>query len=180
MKVLRNHFNNNPTVVIHGRIINGCRNFTLEEAPNILKYYKVPDDIWQEVLDVYSPTSTDEEIESFINDENFYIRKLVAIYGNDKHRDALINDKSMDVRNSVAIYGNDSHRDILVKDKISFIREAVARHGNSSQHDILVKDEDWVVRVNVARFGSNSHRELLKNDTDLHVRNIAIFKLRKK
>ncbi|MCK9528971.1 MAG: hypothetical protein M0R77_00180 [Gammaproteobacteria bacterium] len=173
MKVLPNHFNFNPTIIIHGRIINGCQDFTLEEAPAILKKYNVSDSVWQEVLDVYSPTSTDEEITSFINVGDWEVCSVIAKHGSDIHRDILVNNRGVFVRVAVAQYGNDDHRDILVNDTRAKVREVIAKYGNDSHRDILITDEDKHVRVMVVRYGNDNHRRILINDTDPYVSGIA-------
>jgi len=80
MYVLRNHFNGNPTILIHDWIINGCSRFKMEDVPAILEKYKVPAEVWQQVLDVYTGTSTPEQIESFKDDPEWCVRLETTKY----------------------------------------------------------------------------------------------------
>ena len=147
MKVLRNHFNGNPTILIEDRIINGCQNFTIDEAPGILEKYDVPPDVWQKVLDVYTGVSSEEEILGFVKDPDPLVRAAVAEYG----------------------YG----LDVLVNDQNLLVRMAVARQGYGL--DVLVTDPDWRVRVAVAERGYGL--DVLINDPDKFVREEVELKL---
>ena len=98
MTVLRNHFNGNNTILINDRIINGCQNFTLAEAEPILAEFKVPAEVWQEVLDAYTGTSTEAEIMQYVQDEDWRVRRAVARQG--YGLDVLINDENCAVRDA--------------------------------------------------------------------------------
>jgi len=81
MYVLRNHFKGNPTILIHDWIINGFTRFKMEDAPAILEEHEVPAEVWQQILDVYTGTSTPEQIESFKDDPHWHVRAEVARLG---------------------------------------------------------------------------------------------------
>ena len=125
MKVLRDHFDGNATILINDRIINGCQNFTMEEADKILKRYNVPDIIWQQVLDSYTGVSTEEEILAFVEDSDWRVRLAVANQGYGLEK--LVDDSNWVVRLIVAEQGYGLEK--LVDDPHWKVRRAVANQG---------------------------------------------------
>ena len=105
---------------------------------------------------------SNEELDTDVNDEDWYIRCTAAEqgYGLDK----LVNSKDDEVRYEVARQGYGLDR--LVNDKSSNVRQAVARH--SYGLDRLISDEDWYVRAAVAEQGYGLDR--LINDEHWYVR----------
>ena len=82
MKVLRNHFDGNPTIFIDDKIINGCQSFTINQLDKVCEEYEVPLKMKQDVLDNYTGKDpTKEEILSFVRDEGEYVRRAVAEQG---------------------------------------------------------------------------------------------------
>ena len=119
MKVLRDHFENKPTILIDDWVINGCATFKMDQAQEVLDEYNVPMDIWQQVLYNYTGVSTPEEIASFLDDKDYRVRKAIAHAG--YHLDILINDPDSRVRREVAKQGYGL--DILVNDPEYWVRE---------------------------------------------------------
>jgi len=140
MKVLENHFDGKSTIFVNGRIINGCQNFTLEEAPAVFKKYHVSEEMQKDVYDNYVETSTDDEILKHLNSPDVCIRRVIAQQG--FALDKLVNDDHWLVRVSVAEQGYGL--DVLVNDEVWLVREAVARHNYGL--DQLINDQDEDVR----------------------------------
>jgi len=140
MHVLRNHFKNNPTILIHDWIINGCQRFKIEDAPAILEKYKVPAEVWQQVLDVYTGVSTPEQIESFKDDPDWQVRIALA---------------------SLGLYPEH-----FKDDPEGWVRLEVAELGLYPEQ--FKDDPDWLVRLEVAKLGL--YPEQFKDDLDLDIR----------
>ena len=140
MKVLENHFDGNPTIFVNGRIINGCQDFTLDEAPAVFEAFGVPEQMQKDVYDNYVETSTDEEILKYVNSPDPLIRLAVAEQG--VGLDTLMNDDERNVRIAVARQGYGLEK--LVDDGYLYVRRAVAEQGYGLEK--LVNDEFWVVR----------------------------------
>lgn len=92
MKVIRNHYHTRPTILINDRIINGCQDFTINESKKVYAFYGVSSAQRQDVADVYTGVSTDEEIQSFINDDDWRVRLAIAMHGNEQHKSQLQHD----------------------------------------------------------------------------------------
>jgi len=87
-----------------------------------------------------------ENLETFLTDENWVIRALLAENGH--FLDILVNDKDSRVRKHVAQYGTDKHLAILINDIDEIVRMHVAwrRYGLEK----LIHDESEEVRWGVA------------------------------
>jgi len=140
MYVLRNHFNDTPTILIHDWIINGCARFKMNDAPAILEEHEVPSEVWQQVLDVYTGVSTPEQIESFKDDSDGRVRLEMAKL--ELYPEQFKDDPDWQVRLEVA--------------KLGLYPEQ------------LKDDPDWIVRLTVARFGR--YPEQFKDDSEVLVR----------
>jgi len=91
MRILRNHFKGNNTIIINGRIINGCLNFTPASAEEILTENEISNLEWEEILGVYTDEKDSEEsVAQFLNDPDWEIRKCLAEHG--FGLDILVND----------------------------------------------------------------------------------------
>ena len=172
MKVLRNHHSNKPTIFVNGLITNGCQTFTLDNAEGIFNKYNVSRQYRQDVHDNYIEKSSSEEILSFVNDEDYEVRAVVASQG--YGLDILINDKFSYVRAAVARQGYGL--DVLVNDKNVNVRVIVASQGYGL--DTLINDENYVVRKAVAEQGYGLDK--LIDDEFPYVRDAAREKLNNK
>ena len=115
MKVLKNHFNNNTTILHKDVVVNGCQTFTFAKLDEVCKKFGVPDSVKQQVITAHSDTETwEDNLDEFVMDTNTDVRCTVAKFGNDGHRTALLNDTDTDVRFAVAKFGNDGHRTALL------------------------------------------------------------------
>ena len=107
MRVIEDLYDGDPTIFINGRIINGCQDFTLEEAEGVFEKYRVSEEDQKVVLENYVESSSEEEMEKFLNHENCEVRRAVARYGSDELRAELVDDEYCYVRRAVARYGSD-------------------------------------------------------------------------
>jgi len=150
MKVLENHFGGDPTIFINGRIINGCQNFTLDEAPAVFSEFDVSAEMQQDVYDNYVETSTDDEVLEYLNSPDYTIRQAIAEQG--FALETLVNDVDWGVRKAVAEHGYGL--DKLLNDEEWQVREAVAQQGYGL--DVLANDKDWFVREIAKNKGKNN------------------------
>ncbi len=166
MKVLRDHYDSKPTVLIDEWIINGCVKFKLENAAPILEEHNVSASQWKQVLDAYTGVSSLEEIEAYLNDSDFRVK--VAIVQAGYFLDRLSTDDNwlvrLEVRCALAEQGRELER--LIDDEHFTVREVVARQGYGL--DRLVSDSNWPVRRAVA--GKGYGLDILLNDSDSVVR----------
>ena len=166
MKVLENLFDGNPTIFDNGRIINGCQDFTLDEAPAVFEEYNVPLEIQQDVYDNYVETTTEEEVQEYLKTSPCgMIRILIAELG--VGLSVLINDSFWAVREAVAKQGYGL--DKLINDEDWYVRITVAQQDYGL--DVLINDGDWRVRRAVAEQGYGL--DVLINDESLRVQAVA-------
>ena len=109
----------------------------------------------------------------FINDKDYYIRKMIARKCSEKYLDILVNDEHNYVRQEVAKHGRNKDLDILVYDNDSRVRSAVADQGRRKDLDILINDNFWGVRWHIAKSGNLEHCQKLLHDECLVVRQDA-------
>lgn len=83
-------------------------------------------------------------LDVYINDEDPWIRLLVARYGDTHHHDILVYDKDALVRCEVVKYGSDYHRDILMSDDNLFIKTLIYEYGNEKQKELLKEVVDKI------------------------------------
>lgn len=57
MKILKNHFNQNDTVIYANIVSNGCQTFEIEKLDEICKSFEVPDSIKKEVIEAFEKKS---------------------------------------------------------------------------------------------------------------------------
>jgi len=162
MYVLRHHFNDNTTILIHDWVIIGGERFKMEGAPAILEKLKVPAKLWQQVLDVYTGVSTPEQIESFKDDSEGYIRREVARLG--LYPEQFKGDSDWRVRLAVAKLG--LYPEQLKDDPDTDVRREVAKLGLYPEQ--FKDDPEWYIRLEVAKLGLCL--EQLKDDSDWRVR----------
>jgi hypothetical protein len=118
MKIVKNHFEGKTTYIVGKLIINGCQTFTIDKLDAVCQIFKVPEEIKNEVRELYYENGEVENWEKLAKYKNWRIREAVAKQGH--------------------------CLDILVNDKDYFVREEVARQGYGL--DILVNDLDIDVR----------------------------------
>lgn len=126
MIVIENHYEGKPTILVNDRIINGCQDFTLEEADDILEFYDVSEEEWDEVLFALAHEKHRPMID-FLNHPSEEVREVLAKYGSDTIRDDLMKDPSALVRSVLAKTGTEDQKEVLSKDYSPFIRHCVAK-----------------------------------------------------
>ena len=146
MKIIKNHFNEQHTLFIRDKIINGCQTFTIDEIDKVCREYFVPEDVKQETIKMYN---SDVE-HDLINDDDWKVRLEVAKQG--QSLDELVYDEDFYVRKEVAKQGYGL--DILMSDKASAVREQVAKQGYGL--DILMHDKEFIVRHAAKRKAKHS------------------------
>lgn len=114
----------------------------------------------------------------FINDKDYYIRKMIARKCSEKYLDILVNDEHNYVRQEVAERKINKYLDILVYNKDWIVRNEVARQGIDKYLDILIDDEDRNVKYSVADYGNLEHCKKLLQDKDEKVRNHAYNRIK--
>ena len=154
MKVLKDKQGNPTIILIHDRVMKSSLDFKIDELDMICEKQRLSDRIKQWILDNHTGISTYEQMGSYINDDSWEVRKVVAEYGDDSIREKLIYEDSWGVRCAIAQYGNDSQRGKLINDSDGWVRYTVARHGNNSLRDKLINDSDWGVIRAGAQFYS--------------------------
>ena len=140
MRVIKDLHDGDPTIFINGRIINGCQDFTLEEAEGVFEKYRVSEEDQKVVLENYVEVSSEEEMEKFLNHENKFVRWAVARYGSEELQAKLVDDEDCLVRYAVARYGSDELRAKLLKDENWVVREAVVVY--STDPSLVKKAKD--------------------------------------
>jgi hypothetical protein len=196
MIVLPYHYDNEKTIIIRVngevRVINGCQDFTLDQADAVIYEYDVSKVEWEQVLEAIDRLGeADSDFGTFLvkaqhtmerygetsvhNDELM----VIARHGTDEHRDNVLRlaAKSAFVLASVAKYGNDNHRDRLLNSDYTMVLCAIAKFGNEAHRDALINDSFPMVRINVARFGSKNQCTILINDEHPAVRKEASKRL---
>ncbi|ALY07191.1 hypothetical protein VmeM32_00205 [Vibrio phage vB_VmeM-32] len=147
MFVLENHFDNNPTILIHNLVINGNQTHVIDDINTIPRGFDVTPRQWAKIKKVFTgDKSTDNQIMKFVDHADWQVRKAIAQYGSDIHRDILVHDIFWLVRGRVAEHGNNSHRDILIRDSHFNVRCLVAQYGTKAHRDFLANDVDDDVR----------------------------------
>lgn len=80
-------------------------------------------------------------LDAMIDDENWSVRELVALYGKREHLDALVNDKNGCVRMVVGTHGIKEHLDILANDENPNVRQIVRQSGSKRHQEIVALKE---------------------------------------
>lgn len=101
----------------------------------------------------------------FIDDDNEYVRVVLASRGDDEILDALVHDDSVEVVSRVLAHRRDKDLDILVNHPNSVVRGRVAEIGRSRDLDILANDDAFYVVLKVL-----NHRR--KKDWDVAYANV--------
>lgn len=175
MKVLKDHYEGKPTILINDRIINGCQDFTMTEAGLVLRKYSVPAYTWHEVITAYTGVSTELEMMPFINSTCPYIISALVKHGTEYVRDIMMRSADDVARKHVAIYGSEKQRGELINDDNYVVRMMVARHTDSEEHRrLLAKDDNYVVRANVVRCTNSTEiRRMFVDDSSDYVRTLC-------
>lgn len=109
-----------------------------------------------------------EDLDVLVNDENFWVRSLVADFGNEKHLDILVNDKEERVRISVAMRNIDKYLDVLVFDEATNVRQAVIDSRKEKYLNILKNDSNCFIRMCAERIlNENSETDLFDYDVNV-------------
>jgi hypothetical protein len=194
MIVLPYHYDNEKTIIIRVngvvRVINGCQDFTLDQADAVIADFGVSKEEWEQVIEAIEQLGeADSDFDAFlteaVDDTHYTTGRLdhelmvIARHGTDRHRDEMLDldTDSLLVLVNIAKYGNDNHRDRLLNSDYTQVRCEVAKSGNDAHRDALINDPIYRVRLSVASFGSKNQCVILVNDEDSYMRKIASKRL---
>ena len=201
MHVLENHYKGQSTVLIKDRILMDGLDFTMKDAPMALARRGVDDETWQQVVDLHSGESSEEQMRAFLDHPDLKVQQALAKHGGDELRFELVrssdplvraevarfggsdiqkllaNDPSVDVLKALAQYGPDDIRWGMIGHESDEVRRAVIEHGSDEMRWELVHDENPENRAYLAKVGGTEIRESMVNDPE-EVVQAAIAKAR--
>lgn len=116
----------------------------------------------------YSDRECDLDI--LANDEDWFVRYLVAQKGIDKYLDKLRTDEDYHVRAAVASFHRPQDVKYFINDENSYVKEQIIEAGTDEVLDKLRNDESRDVRLLVAKNGRDEDLDILIYDEDEFVR----------
>ena len=180
MIIIKNHFNENDTVIYANAISNGCQTFPIEQLDKVCRKFNVPNNIKQDVLKAFKENQGVDNINEDIFDQ------LIKIDNASLSNAVLLTTQNFVLFEKIIKYFDCdyeiiNHRhipnqilfDLLKNDDIA-LREVIARRNNLPEVFVesLSKDESWFVRKSIAlrKDLNNGITKQLSEDVDLDVR----------
>lgn len=175
MIILKDHFNDNDTVIYANAVSNGCQTFPIEQLDKVCRKFNVPNNIKQDVLKAFKENQGADDINEDIFDQlikidnavllttqNFVLFEKIIKYFDCDYE--IINHRH--IPNQILF-------DLLKNDDIA-LREVIARRNNLPEVFVesLSKDESWFVRKSIAlrKDLNNDITKQLSEDIDRDVR----------
>lgn len=180
MIIIKNHFNENDTVIYANAISNGCQTFPIEQLDKVCRKFNVPNNIKQDVLKAFKENQGADDINEDIFDQ------LIKIDNASLSNAVLLTTQNFVLFEKIIKYFDCdyeiiNHRPIpnqilfnlLENDDIT-LREVIARHNNLPEAFVesLSKDDSWFVRKSIAlrKDLTNDIIKQLSEDIDRDVR----------
>ena len=134
MKILKNHFNQNDTVIYANIVSNGCQTFEIEKLDEICQEFDVPDSIKKEVIEAFEINRGKDDVTKNIFDN------LTGVNDKNVYNAVILGTQSKELLNQLSD-SSDSDVRLAVASKDVLPKLAIKR---------LVKDDNWLIRATIA------------------------------
>ena len=180
MIILKDHFNDNDTVIYANAVSNGCQTFSIEQLDKVCQQFDVPSNIKQDVLKAFKENQGADNINEDIFDQ------LIKIDNASLSNAVLLTTQNFVLFEKIIKYFDCDYEIINhrhIPDQILFnlsrnyaicMREVIARRNDLPETFVesLSKDDSWFVRKSIAlrKDLTNDIIKQLSEDLDRDVR----------